>query len=409
MKNNKLHQIRTPVLRALCAALIVLASANTALAQDWRFEPIFRVGGDFDDNAILDSRTDREIDLSGFQADVRANVYYSSPKTSFLLQPRVNVRNYNDDVILDSDDYYLRSEFRRRGELNTFGFLVNFDRQSVRTGERLDSDLEIENPDEIANDDTGRVFLTGDRDRWRVSPYWEYHMSSVATIGANFHFYDSQYDDVFAGVLSNYSDERLGLSYRRLLSNITTWNISISGSKYDSEDLPDEINRYGLYAGIERNVSEKTRIRARIGFEDTKRSGFETDPEIAGNITLIRNLETIRLLAQYRRTVTGNGSGTVSVRDSVNLNFRRRLNEKISAGLGVRAYHTQGVSGSFVEEDRNYVQLQWSLNWYLSRSLVIQTEYRYTVIDRGESQGGRANSNRVGLWFIYQPNTVPEI
>jgi hypothetical protein len=194
-----------------------------------------------------------------------------------------------------------------------------------------------------------------------------------------------------------------------LLSNITTWNISISGSKYDSEDLPDEINRYGLYAGIERNVSEKTRIRARIGFEDTKRSGFETDPEIAGNITLIRNLETIRLLAQYRRTVTGNGSGTVSVRDSVNLNFRRRLNEKISAGLGVRAYHTQGVSGSFVEEDRNYVQLQWSLNWYLSRSLVIQTEYRYTVIDRGESQGGRANSNRVGLWFIYQPNTVPEI
>jgi hypothetical protein len=173
--------------------------------------------------------------------------------------------------------------------------------------------------------------------------------------------------------------------------------------------LAEDIDGYGVSAGIVHRLSEKTQVRARIGFEDTDESGADTDPEVAGFVTLIRNLETIRLLAQYRRSVSSSGAARVSVRDSLNLNFRRRLSEKISAGLGVRAYQSKEVGGSASNEDRDYVQLQSSLTWYLTRSFVIEADYRYTVIDRSEGLGESANSNQVTLWFTYQPKTTPKI
>jgi hypothetical protein len=39
----------------------------------------------------------------------------------------------------------------------------------------------------------------------------------------------------------------------------------------------------------------------------------------------------------------------------------------------------------------------------------IEADYRYTVLDRTGQTGESANSNRVNLWFVYQPNTVPDI
>ena len=410
MKKNSLVSLPcSPVLLILCMAISVIASPDSALAQDWRFEPKFKVGGELDDNATMDSRTDEEVELSGYLIDASADIKYNSPKTSFFVQPRVLVRNYNDDVVFDSDDYFLRSTFRRQTKSSTVGFRFNYDLQSVRNGERLDSDLEIEDPDEITNDDTSRLLRIGNRTKWRMSPYWVYQLSNLSSIGADFNYVDTQYDDVFAGILTDYSDARLSLNYRRSLSNVTTWGISLTGHTYDSESLAEEINGYGLLARMEHALSEKTRVAASIGFEETDESGGETGSKVVGIVRLTRNLETIRLFAEYRRSVHGSGAGTVSVRDSLNVNFRRRLSEKITAGLGVRAYQTDALSRTIGGENRNYIQLQSNLTWYLSRSFVIEANYRYTVVDRDVALGGHANSSRVSLWFIYQPNTIPKI
>ena len=135
------------------------------------------------------------------------------------------------------------------------------------------------------------------------------------------------------------------------------------------------------------------------------------DPQVVGYVRLVRNLETIRMFAQYRRTVSASGAGSLSARDSVSLNFQRRLNEKITAGLGVRAYESSGLGGETTIDDRSYVQLQSSVLWYLSTSFVIEASYRYTVNDRSTFTfiGERANANQVNIWFTYQPRTIPKI
>jgi hypothetical protein len=135
-------------------------------------------------------------------------------------------------------------------------------------------------------------------------------------------------------------------------------------------------------------------------------AGAENFTNIVGNISLTQRLETIRMLAQYRRAVVGSGLGTLTIRDSLYFQFTRSLNERISAALGIRAYHDEGLSDSS-NLDRDYIQLRSTFSWYFSRAFSLEFDYRYTVINR-ENFGERSNSNQVVLWFVYQPNRIPE-
>jgi hypothetical protein len=113
------------------------------------------------------------------------------------------------------------------------------------------------------------------------------------------------------------------------------------------------------------------------------------------------------MFAQYRRSISASGASRLEIRDTVNFKFSRRLSEKISAGLGVRAYQTRGKGATQVDTDRNYIQLQASFGWYLTSYFSIEAEYRYTVLDRSGELAESSNSNRINLWFVYQPKTVP--
>jgi hypothetical protein len=409
MMNNNLCSYWRSAFRTLFAAVFVLASGNAALAQDWRLEPILKAGVEIDDNATLDPRTDQEVDLSGILLEGSADIYFSSPKTSFFVQPKALVRNYDDPAVLDSTDYFLRSDLRHRTTSSTMGVRLRYDRQAVRTAERLETDLDIDDPDDIENDDTGRTLFEGTRNRVRLFPYWEYRFSTLSSMHANVQYVDAQYEDIPSSVLSDFSDTRLNLEYRRALSNITSWGILATGRRYDSTGLPAEVDTTGLLLTMRHALSEKSTVAASVGLEKVDEADVDFDPEVVGHIRLTRNLEIIRMFAEYRRRIYGNGAGVISVRDSVNFNFQRRLNEKISAGLGVRAYQTDRIGGGISSEQRRYVQLQSSLYWYLSKSFVIEADYRYTVINRGEEFGGIANSNQLTIWLAYQPRTVPDI
>lgn len=409
MKNKKLVPPFCPsVLLVLSAAISGFAPLNSAQAQDWRFEPIFRVGAEYDDNATLAARTDEEVELTGYLIDLRANLNYASQTTEFFIQPRVVLRNYPDESEFDTDDYRLVSRFSRQGQSSEIGFRGRFDRESIRTAERSNVDLEIDDPDEITEDSTGRVFLSGTRNRLRFTPYWNYQLSDVSSVRANVDYFDIGYEDVFAGLLVDYTDARLNASYRRKFSNVNSALVTATARRYDADTSFGAITGYGIMAGFDYNLSQKTRLKAMFGFEDAEQSGFQFDPEAVANITLTRRLQTIRMFAQYRRSISGGGAGRVSLRDSFNLNFVRNLSEKIDAGLGVRAYRTSGTNDLTSIGDRNYVQLQSTFLWYLSKSFAIEAVYRYTINDRDETLGGRANSNNVNLWFVYQPKTIPK-
>ncbi len=391
-----------------CVVMLVVVTPAVALAQDWRFEPVVRVGAEYDDNAILSIRTDEEIESSGLLLDLEANISYSSEITSFSVQPRVQVSKYPDNSEFDSDDYFLRTAYKREGQKHTFGFRGAFDEQLIRTAERNDTDLDVDDPDDFIGDDTGRIFLEGSRSKIRISPFWGYRLSDSSSIGVQVDHFDVQYSDIPLGLFTDYTDSQIDVAYRRKFSAVNTGLLTVTARKFDADTL-DAIDGIGASMGMEHALSENTRLTAAIGVAQVRQSGFSNDTEAVGSIRLTRNLETIRMIAQIRRSIATTGAGRITARDSFNLNFRRRLNEKLTAGLGVRAYRSSGVGSFATNVDRNYVQLESSIRWYLSKSLIFETNYRYTVNDRSAIVGERADSNRINIWLIFQPKTLPKL
>jgi hypothetical protein len=394
-----------------CVASLISAASIAAIltvtpiqAAEWRIEPLIRAAGDFDDNAILTPRTDVDADISGYMIDVSAKFAYASELTTFFVTPQLTWRDYGDPFF-DSNDQFLAFYFDRDTQSSNFRVRGKYDRQSVRTAERTDADLDIEDPDEIPDDDTGRVASSATRETLRLNPDWTYRMSDASSLFAGLNFTDTSYDDEIGRVYTDYANVRANLSYRRAWSPRNTAILTGTYRKY-MPDIGDDGTGMGFNAGFERTLTETTRFRAIVGLEETDQGVSESDVNWVADVSLRRRLQTITLLAQYRRTVAGGGSGSLNARDSINLNFTRQLNERISAGLGVRAYQTTALNDANVNFDgRDYLQLLAQFTWNMTQTWSLEANYRYTFSDR-EVLGESANSNNVTIWLNYRPTPI---
>jgi len=239
-----------------------------------------------------------------------------------------------------------------------------------------------------------------------LSPSVLYRISNVSAITARVDYQDVDYDEAFFGLLTDYTDARLSLSYSRAFSQRNTAIVGATYRTFETADSFSSVDGIGFNIGFDRRLSETMRFRAKAGLEDTELVGADNELAWVADVSLSRQLETISLLAQYRRSVNASGSGQLGARDSINFSFSRELNDKITAGLGARIYSTKAVNETAAAfDDRDYVQLRSQFTWNLSEVFSVQAEYRYTVLDR-ELLGESSNSNEVTLWLSYQPRPV---
>lgn len=393
------------IIRPIAITLLVLLGTISAVeAAEWRFEPLFRMAADFNDNPFLSIRTDVEESASGYLAEAALKVSYRSETADFDITPRFRSSAYDSDAGLDSDDSFLRFRFNRNTEKTSIRFRGGYSRESTRTAELADTDLDIEDPDEIPDDDA--FVVLGRRERLNLVPTFTYNFSNVNAVSLNLNYTDTRYEDVFAGLLQDYTDFRVNASFIRAISERSDIIGTATARNYQTDQGNNEVKGVGLSLGFSRALSETTRVRAMVGVEDTELDGGESDQNWVADLSFVRILKTIRILAQFRRSIAASGSGDLATRDSFNLNFTRDLNDRISAGIGARVYTTNELDvgpGSFNE--RNYVQLRSQITWHISQVFSMEANYRYTFLDR-ESLGESSNANQVTLWLSYHPTTV---
>jgi len=406
--NNKIDSSSNQIIRVMghwVVVLILAAVAPTTVQAQWTIEPIIKVGAERDDNATLTVRTDDILDVSGFLYDISARFSYQSALTNFYITPQLLSRNYSDHPEIDSDDIFVRSlwSHQRRSSLLRLG--LRYDNQTVRTAERAGVDLDVDDPDEIPEDDTGFVGFQDTRERLRITPSWAFDFSNAMSMRISLDYLDTTYDESLQLFLNDYTDTRLTAALNRDFSERTTGIALLTGRQYEVSNSPNDTDGVGLMVGFQRSLSETTITRVLVGFEDTDSNISELDPTFIADISLRRRLETVNFLAQYRRSVSASGSGRLSVRNSINLNLSRMLSERITAGLGVRAYDTDSLDDVLTIDERNYVQLRAQFIWGLSTNFSIEADYRYTFQDRA-ALGESSNSNQVNLWFSYRPNSI---
>jgi len=404
---NAYSRIAATLIYSFVIAMVV---PITVQAQ-WLFEPVVKVGGEKDDNATLSTRTDDVLDVTGVLYDLSVRIDYNSALTDFFVTPKIVSRNYADAPELDSDDVFVESVYRHRTKSSDIRIRVFYDDQTARTAERADTDLDVEDPGDIPDDDTGAVRLKGRRQQLRIRPTWNYQFSGANSMDIDLRYVDTNYDDNLKfddqgnPLLKEFTDTRLAVSFNREFSERTTGIITAMGRNYKVDIGSSETKGVGIMAGFNRLLSETTIIRALIGLEDTDSDISDTDPTFVADLSLRRRLQTVNLLAQYRRSVSASGSGKLAVRDSVNLNLSRKLSEKITAGLGARIYQTNSLDDVLAIDERNYVQLRAQFTWNMTNHFAAEVDYRYTFQKR-DSLLESANSNQVILWFVYRLNAI---
>ena len=162
----------------------------------------------------------------------------------------------------------------------------------------------------------------------------------------------------------------------------------------------------GLTVGIIRDLTQTTRFRAEVGVAETERSGGESDTDPVLDINLVRNLETVTLLAQVRRSVNSDGEGRVVLRNSFNLSMTKQFSERFEGGLAVRAYTTDQLSSDDLPfEDRDYAQIGVRLRYALSRTFLVEADYRYTHMERSRV-AENAKSNNIFLGLTWRPTAT---
>ena len=391
-----------------CVTAMLTFAAADVFAAEWRIEPRFGIAGEVDDNAVLNIVTVQEQEISGYVVDATARIQYSSPLTEFHFTPRFLYRDYGEPDF-DSNDGFLRFGLERLFQSSRFEFSGNFSDEKARTAERADAaDLELEDPDDIPDNDSGRVFVRDRRQSLTLSPEYVFETSEKSSLGISLRYIDVTYEDALAVLLNDYTDLRSRLTFRHAWSPRNAFILAGTYRTFES-DCPtctDAVSGFGGRIGIESRLSETMTLRALVGAETTELESGEDDTSPMAEISLLRNFETMTLFAQYQRSISGGGGGSLSARDQFNINFRRQLTDRIAAGLGVRAYKTDALeSGVITVDERDYVQLRALFVWNLSETLALETHYRYTILDR-EVAGESANSNNVMVWLNWRPTPI---
>ncbi len=363
-------------------------------AADWYVTPGIAGGGEYNDNARLSSRTDEQTSTTGVLTQFSLKTGVETETASAWIRPRLRIRKYPSDDQFDSNDTFVDSVVAQQLQRSRWGFRANYAREDVRTAELAQVGLDPDEPD-IPDDDTSEIDEGNDRSRFRIFPYWETQLTEKSSIELDGRYYDVSYDDDQEDRFTDYTDVRGEVLYRYGISPVTDIITSVFGRDYNPSGRLD-VAGYGARAGFEHEFSETTRLRALGGIERSDpEEGDDSDDWIA-DISLVRRLETTWLRAGYRRSVSAQGDGDLSVRDQIHLGFRRQLTELLDAGIGVQAYTADGVSGN--ANDRDYVQIRTEFTWSLTRQLNVVGDYRYTILDR-EEDAESANANQLYLYL----------
>jgi hypothetical protein len=380
--------------------------AHTSQAQQWTLQPEVRAGYEYDDNARLRSDSADIQEIDGFILEGRLGIGYNTQRTTFELTPRLRSRIYDEIPDVDSDDQFLDFDFGHRTLKGQFRVRSKYSRESVRTAERADPDFDIDDPDDIPIDETGLVLTDERRERFRIDPEWNYDFTERMSVGLEANYMDVSYDLETTDFLVDYTDARVMGSLGRKFTERVRGYIGVGARKYEN-DLNNDVDGVGAVIGIESDISETTRFEAEIGYEDTEQSlTGESDANFVANVNLVRNLETVTMLAQYRRDVAASGAGRVTARDSLNLMLRKQFTERVSGGLGVRGYQTEAVGEQAVTfEERDFIEFRANLAVALSRAFSVQGDYRHARVERSGLEGS-ADGNSIILWLVYRPTEI---
>lgn len=412
---------------ALLAALTAGLTAGAANAAEWVAEPSVNLRGQYDDNFRLTN--DPHDSVWGTILDPRLKLSRRSELWELSATGRVRGAHYTGQDGLNTVDNFFDLAAERsleRGSLTASGSLIN--------------DTTLQN--EYLDFDTGLTVRQIDRTRQTARLSGEYKFTEATWVEASANYNTVEYEDASNSGLSDYTYWTPSVQVVHQLDE--QWQVfgvlSRTASDYDlsapqsSESTTDSLSLGGSY-----DLTETWNITASVGNRRT-----ETDSEIlryavpdnvipdcqddgginlGGGIiipcpiileaihsestglvydaSLTREFETGSLRLSGSQSVMPSSNATDYESTRISLDGTYRFSAKLSAALAVSYYQSTTVEETTGSSETNRYRISPSLAWNLDRSLVLNTGYIYTQVERGGGGDNTVDNNAVFVGLGY--------
>jgi hypothetical protein len=402
----------------------VFLAGGKVHAAGWDFNPRLELGAMYDDNYRLAPSGQPSVPAYGSVADVAFTSRLLDPRYEFDIAPHVHNTFFPDDHTDQSTDGYLDLTGTYHTQRATYGGLFSYSNETVIASELLSATFPGQGLGQTTSVETGLVAFHNRRIMERFLPNFSYELSpryhlkaegvyENASFSQNFIEQQGQTDQVIAqqGFKDYYG--KLGLQYD--LSQRYDVLTSVSAAKFLPDGSPTDTLRYGLEALFEARPNQVMQYYARIGLSEV-----HADTLVDGNInkTLVvggAGVTWTYQLAQYTmdviRDLSPSSGGAVIQHDEVRGRVLKALTPRLYTIIGARYVRVRGASDDILGiVGSDYVAASGALQYQITRSYRLQTEYAYTWQQFQHEPSSRSNS--VVLSIIWQPlsryNPIPD-
>jgi hypothetical protein len=411
---NALPSVRRLTYKDCLYIPVFLASvwwAEGIQAKEFYIQPSINITTKYDDNIRLMTK-DRADLLDGFDTSAygvitraAAKLGVRSDRYDLLLDSQVVINRYSSDFDLDSEDVFVNftSNFNAT-EKNILSLSGNYTRDTALTSELDESG-------------TGLVEDNPIREQWSVSPNWTYLLSETQFLQANYSHYDVSYDESKSNNFSDYTTDRIVLTYSkqwlpvlRNFYNISVMYFEVPESKIGLSDIDikRETLEYSVDVGVEYQISPtwfaSLTVGGRFNQTDITIEKDKNSDDVLGMIfsfNIDKQFETGNAGINYSRSTNPRGDGRLQLLDRFDANFSHRFTHNLHFSL-TGGVSVSSNSGSEDEgNDRTNYRVRPAISWFFNRNTRLTGGYQYRR-QEFERHDEVAESNSFFLNFNYQ-------
>jgi hypothetical protein len=408
LSSRKEKLLARPVSYAIAA--LVAATAGSAEAANWQFDPRVELSAIYNDNYRLSPDADSEIEVTGGGLDLELEWIAETPRSSFSIAPRSRLLRFPGEGSENTTDYFLRLQGEYRTQRARSGFRAQYSDESVVTSELLAPDFPGVDLGEPVGGDGGRVNVRNRRDLIWVNPWTFFEWTERSRLELQANFIDASYDDnLFEQV--GFQDIRGIIGVEFDVSPRSTIAVRALVSQYSPDENFTDSTGTGFQAEWRTRSSATMRYYFRAGATRTERDAFGTTPKVSdtsltAGAGVSWNYQVTRIVLDLLRSQEPSSAGVVETRDELRFRVNRDLRPRLGAFFSLRALRSEGAVEDVADvRDREYLTGTAGLEWRMSRQYTLRGAYDYAW-QEFEGDPSDAQSNAVTLSVIYEPRRV---
>lgn len=409
----KAHECARRLGAWLAAGCACLSYGSRSYAQ-WEVVPDVTLQAEVNDNPALNivgtSETQLLDNASRLLADGVLRIRKAAPRGEITFEPRVRGDVYAEEEakVLESTDFFLRSNGVQRGQTVRLGYAADFAEERVLGVEFLDTlptDPISDDPSAIA---TTQVGINEKRTRVGIAPYIEIAMNSRSTVRIDGRLVDVDYaTDSLAG-RTDFLERAIGGEYRRALRDRrATLGVRAFATGYEAQINSNTTDTRGAELVYSREMTELWSWDIAGG---TQRSDFAlttggrrirgTDNTPTFGLGVDKHGERSSMRTEVLRRMSPDALGFVAPRDELRIAWTRSMSARVGGHLALRAIDAEGIP-EVLGSDRRYGRLEMGIDWQLRPTWSFVSRYAYAKAQSDVTIGDPAESNALTIGIRY--------